>query len=97
MMTTATHSTHGTTPERILFLTCELREKTWKLGFTAGAGQKPRERGVTARHQERVLDEIAQAKRRFGLSETPPVISCTGSPESCRPSYESFLLRPSCR
>jgi transposase len=31
---------------------------------------------VTARHQDRILDEIAQAKRRFGLSETAPVVSC---------------------
>ena len=58
--------------EATLFLACELREKTWKLGFTTGPGQKPRERGVTARNQERVLDEIAQAKRRFGLPETAP-------------------------
>src|SRR6266404_9843563 len=54
----------------------ELSEKTWKLGFTTGPGQKPRERNVTARHQEHVLDEIAQAKRRFGLPETAPVVSC---------------------
>jgi transposase len=54
----------------------ELSEKTWKLGFTTGPGQKPRERTVTARDQERVLDEIAQAKRRFGLPETAPVVSC---------------------
>jgi len=38
--------------------------------------QKPRERNVTARDQERVLDEIAQAKRRLGLPETAPVVSC---------------------
>ena len=31
---------------------------------------------MTARHQERVLDEIARAKRRFGLPETAPVVSC---------------------
>src|ERR671936_1317617 len=54
----------------------ELSEKTWKLGFTTGHGQKPRERAVAARHQARVLQEIAQAKRRFGLPETAPVVSC---------------------
>ena len=54
----------------------ELSEKTWKLGFTTGHGQKPRERTVTARHHERILDEIAQAKRRLGLPETAPVVSC---------------------
>jgi len=75
MTTTATHNEHDTTTERVLFVAFELSEKTWKLGFTTGPGQKPRERGVTARHQERVLDEIAQAKRRFGLPETALVVS----------------------
>jgi transposase len=59
-----------------LFVAFELSEKTWKLGFTTGHGQKPRERTVTARQQERVLDEIAQAKRRLGLPATAPVVSC---------------------
>ena len=31
---------------------------------------------MTARQQERVLDEIAQAKRRLGLPDTAPVVSC---------------------
>jgi hypothetical protein len=59
-----------------LFVAFELREKTWKLGCTTGHGQKPRERTVTARQQERVRDEIAQAKRRVGLPATAPVVSC---------------------
>jgi transposase len=59
-----------------LFVSFELSDKNWKLGFTTGHGQKPRERTVTARDQKRVLDEIAQAKRRFGLPETAPVVSC---------------------
>jgi hypothetical protein len=54
-MTTATHNGHDTTSERVLFVAFELSEKNWKLGFTTGPGQKPRERGVTARHQARVL------------------------------------------
>src|SRR2546422_1486266 len=79
MMTTATRNEqytamHATEP--VLFVAFELREKTWKLGFTTGHGQQPRERTVTARHQERVLDEIAQAKRRLGLPETAPLVSC---------------------
>src|SRR5438876_2388773 len=76
MTTTATHNGHDTTPERVLFVAFELSEKTWKLGFTTGHGQKPRERTVTARQQERVLDEIAHAKRRLGLPDTAPVVSC---------------------
>jgi transposase len=76
MTTTATHNGHDTTPERVLFVAFELSEKTWKLGFTTGHGQKPRERTVTARHHEHVLNEIAQAKRRLGLPATAPVVSC---------------------
>ena len=43
-MTTATHHAHDTTMEHVLFVAFELSEKTWKLGFTTGHGQK-REQG----------------------------------------------------
>ena len=76
MTTAAPHHEYGNTTEATLFVAFELSEKTWKLGFTTGHGQKPRERTVTARHHERILDEIAQAKRRLGLLETAPVVSC---------------------
>jgi transposase len=76
MTTTATRTEHGNTPAGTLFMAFELSDKTWKLGFTTGPGQKPRERNVTARDQKRVLDEIASAKRRLGLPETAPVVSC---------------------
>jgi transposase len=75
-MTTAPHNAHDTTPERVLFVAFELSEKTWKLGFTTGHGQKPRERGFAARNQARLLQEVAQAKKRFGLPESAPVVSC---------------------
>src|SRR5215813_4900604 len=76
MTTAATHHQPENTSEAMLFVAFELREKTWKLGFTTGYGQKPRERTVTARHHAHVLHEIAQAKRRFSLPETASVISC---------------------
>jgi transposase len=76
MTTAATHHEQRTTTEAPLFVAFELSEKTWKLGFTTGYGQQPRERTVSARHQERVLEEIAQAKRRLGLPDTAPVVSC---------------------
>jgi transposase len=75
-MTTATYNAHDTTPERVLFVAFELSEKTWKLGCTTGHGQKPRERGFAARHQARLLQEVAQAKKRFGLPDSAPVVSC---------------------
>ena len=75
-MTTATHNVHDTTTERVLFVAFELSEKTWKLGFTTGHGQKPRERSIAACNQARLLQEVAQAKKRFGLPDTAPVVSC---------------------
>jgi transposase len=74
MRTTAPHNEQGTTPERVLFMAFELSEKTWKLGFTTGPGQKPRARGVAARNQARVLQEVAQANQRFGLPANAPVV-----------------------
>ena len=76
MPTAAAHTEHDHATEATLFVAFELSEKTWQLGFTTGHGQKPRERRMTARHHERVLDEIAQAKRRLGVPETAPVVSC---------------------
>ncbi len=76
MTTPATGNVPESTTAGTLFVAFELSEKTWKLGFTTGHGQKPRERTVTARQQERVLDEIAHAKRRMGLPESATVVSC---------------------
>src|SRR5215217_8390134 len=76
MTTTAPHNANSNIADVPLFVAFELSEKTWKLGFTTGHGHKPRERSIPARDQERVLNEIAQAKRRFGLPDTAPVVSC---------------------
>jgi hypothetical protein len=76
MTAAATHNDQSPTTAATLFVAFELSEKTWKLGFTTGHGQKPRERTITAQQQERILDEIAQAKRRLGLPDTAPVVSC---------------------
>jgi transposase len=59
-----------------LFLAFELGENKWKLGFTTGAAQRPRERQVAAGDSPLVLEEIRRAKQRFGLPENTPVISC---------------------
>jgi transposase len=76
MTISATRNVAESTTEGTLFVAFELSETTWKLGFTTGHGQKPRERTVPARQQERVLDEIAQAKRRLGLPDSAAVVSC---------------------
>ena len=76
MTTAATRNRQDNTSEGALFVALELSEKNWKLGFTTGHGQKPRERSIPARDQERVLNEIVQAKCRLHLPETAPVVSC---------------------
>ena len=48
MTTAATHHEQSHTTEATLFVAFELSEKIWKLGFTTGHGQKPRERTVTS-------------------------------------------------
>jgi transposase len=75
MMTTASHNAHYSVTEPVLFVAFELSEKTWKLAFTTGQGQNPRERTIAACDSKRLLDEVAQAKTRLGLPETTPVVS----------------------
>lgn len=77
-MTTAApiRITHETTERPTLFLAFELSVNQWKLGFTTGAAQRPRERNVPARHLEAVREESGRAKARFGLPEDAPVLSC---------------------
>jgi transposase len=76
MRTTATHNEQYSANAPVWFMAFERSEKTWKLGFTTGHGQKPRERTVAARHQARLLQEVAQAQSRFGLPDTAPVVRC---------------------
>lgn len=59
-----------------LYLAFELSNSEWKLGFTLGAGQKPRERKITAADRAGLESEIKLAKERFGLPESTPVRSC---------------------
>jgi transposase len=75
MLTTATQNEPYNAHEPVLFMAFELREKTWKLGFTLGHGQPPRERTLAARDTQRLLHEVAHAKARFGLGATAPVVS----------------------
>ena len=72
---TATHS-KVTTRTDILYLAFELGEAEWKLAFTIGMGQKPRLRSMPARDLPRLQEEIAKAKKRFGLPVDAPVRSC---------------------
>src|SRR5262245_26612885 len=73
----ATHAIDSSTATApVLYLALELSWTSWKLAFTVGAGQKPRLRSIAARDTGAVMLEIRDAKRRFGLPEETPVISC---------------------
>jgi transposase len=59
-----------------LYLGFELGSKEWKLGFSVGFGQRPRERTVSAGDLAVVRREIERAKERFSLSGEVRVLSC---------------------
>jgi len=60
----------------VLYLAFELSNSTWKLGFTIGPAQRPRERNISARDLKALEWEIKQAKERFELASDTTVISC---------------------
>jgi len=75
MNTTATaHVEYSTEP--VLYLAFELGNVHWKLGFTIGLGQAPRQRTIRAGDLERLQEEITAAKQRFKLAEPVRVVSC---------------------
>jgi transposase len=76
MATATTLENEHIAAAEILHLAFELGAKKWKLGFSTGLGQKPRERDITAGDTAALLAEIELAKRRFGLAETGRVVSC---------------------
>jgi transposase len=59
-----------------LYLAFELSNRSWKLAFTSGLGQKPRLRSIPARDLQALTSEIAAARTRFRLPESAPLISC---------------------
>src|SRR5215831_4494420 len=77
-MTTSTTSRieQDTLPQPTLYLAFELGQQTWKLGFTIGVAQQPRERTLPAGALDTLQQEITRAKQRFGLPEDARVVSC---------------------
>lgn len=75
MTMTTTCMLESTAPATLL-LAFELGERSWKLGFTTGLGQRSRVRQVPAGAIERILEEIRRAKRRFKMVDDAPVVSC---------------------
>jgi len=76
MDTTATRNIEYSAFEPVLYLAFELSEAHWKLGFTIGVGQRPRERNIRSCDLMALREEIRRAKKRFGLTETAKVVSC---------------------
>lgn len=72
--TTRHFETIASTPT--LFVSFELGESSWKLGFTTGMGQRPRGRTIGSRDRSAVRREIERAKERLGLPGSAPVKSC---------------------
>jgi transposase len=70
------HIEQETPPQHTLFLAFELGQHTWKLGFTIGVAQPPRERTIAAGDMAGLQQEILRAKQRFGLPENARVVSC---------------------
>ena len=76
-MPATTRCTHPTLPEPpALYLALELSNRSWKLAFSTGLGQKPRIRSMPARDLDALEREITTARRRFGLDDSVPLISC---------------------
>src|SRR5205807_9814192 len=75
---TATRKQHSTrqTKGRVLYLAFELGWNEWKLAFATGPTDNPRLRSIGGRNTEAVLQEIANAKIRFGLEANAVVHSC---------------------
>jgi len=73
---TAHHLEQDSLSRPTLYLAFELGKNTWKLGFTVGVAQQPRERMIPAGALDMLQQEIARAKQRFGLPEDAHVVSC---------------------
>lgn len=74
-MTHAAERTDGSA-RPTLVMAMDLGRGQWRLGFTIGAGQRPRSRMIRGDEWRRVGDEIAAAKSKFGLQPDTRVVSC---------------------
>jgi transposase len=72
---TQTMTRNGESIAAVLVVAFELGEQTWKVGLASGTARM-QFRSVPARALDRVRQEVAGAKRRFGLPAAAPVMSC---------------------
>jgi transposase len=64
----------ATTPA--LCMAIESGASEWKLYFSTGLGQHPRERKVPAHRVDRLMAEVERSKKHFRLAAGAPVASC---------------------
>lgn len=76
MQTTVTRREEDSAQDGIVHVAFELAEARWRLACTTGLGQAPRQRSLAAGDLEGVEEEIARAKRRFGVAATARVVTC---------------------
>jgi transposase len=60
----------------VLYVAFELGWNEWKLAFATAPADNPRLRSIGARNTDALLQEIAKAKKRFGLADDVRVRSC---------------------
>ena len=75
-MNTATTPNETAPATPALCMAIESGASEWKLYFSTGLGQHPRQRTVPARRMDRLTEEVARAKKHFGLGAGAPVASC---------------------
>ena len=76
-MPATTRFTHPALPEPpALYVALELSNRSWKLAFSTGLGQKARIRSMPARDLDALEREITSARRRFRLDDSVPLVSC---------------------
>jgi transposase len=59
-----------------LYIALELGQDKWLMACATQAAERPRYRSLPARNLSRLQEEIAKAKRRFGLPTDAPVCTC---------------------
>lgn len=64
------------TPTRSLYVALELGWDKWHLACATQPAENPRFRPIPARDLNRLQQEIAKAKARFGLPDDAPVFTC---------------------
>jgi hypothetical protein len=89
---TGTRTRHSIKTSTPLYLAFELGWNEWKLAFATGPADNPRLRSIDARNTDALLQEIAKAKKRFGLTEDAPVVAPDWSSSSVPRVKQTRLL-----